>query len=252
MPLFGSAQTQEELEGFDLAAETRIQRLRVEDGEVRGTFSLRDVMEANPGIDIFGVHQIDYDWGGSDWETDPFHLNDVEPLPAALAPAFPGFEAGDLLLSPRSLNLVAVVDPETLRIKWYDFGRMRRQHDPDWQPDGTITVFDNSMHRPPSRILRIRPGHGSAPETTVETIVNGADHGFYSAIRGKHQVLGNGDVLVTSSQQGRVFEVDGDGSVRFEFLNTYRGDFSTRFAVSEAIRLPLDHFEGGVLDRRCG
>ena len=49
---------------------------------------------------------------------DPTHLNNVEPLPRAMAAAFPQFAPGDLLVSLRNVNTIAVIDPHTKRLKW--------------------------------------------------------------------------------------------------------------------------------------
>lgn len=214
-------------------------QVRTADGEIVRTATILDTIDANPGIDIFGVRQADYEQG-SRWVMgggDPFHPNDVDPLPAGFSDAYPRFQTGDLLISLRSLNLLYVVDPATLEVKWWRQGITRRQHDPDWNARGTITVFDNNMHRDHSHIIEIDP-------ETFETrrLIDGRDHDFYSWHRGKHQLLESGHVLVTSSAQGRVFEVAPDGSLTFDFLNLYTPDQGA-LVVSEARYLPMNYFE---------
>lgn len=197
-------------------------------------------IDANPDIDIFEIRR---DILKNKWLKEPLHPNDVEPLPAHMAPMFPEFSTGDLLISLRSLNLVYVLDPETLKVKWWRSGQYRRQHDPDWQPNGTITVYDNNMERLHdaegqmfSRILRINP------TSFVSTIAyNGSEDRFYSKIRGKHQLLPNGNILITSPMQGRVLEVTSEGETVFEFLNYYNGD--QNMVISKAIWLPTDFFD---------
>jgi len=92
-------------------------KVAVETGEIARYFSMDDIVAANPAINILQIRkQDDNDVGGNarntdeKWLDDPFHVNDIEPLPAALAGRFAGFDAGDLLLSARSLNLVFVLD----------------------------------------------------------------------------------------------------------------------------------------------
>ena len=55
-------------------------------------------------------------------------------------------------------------------------------------------------------------------------------------------------MLVTSSQQGRVFEVDEDGEVVFELVNVLGESFDERLVLSNAIRLPSDYFSEGVFE----
>ncbi|WP_371808759.1 arylsulfotransferase family protein [Ruegeria sp. HKCCD4884] len=74
---------------------------------------------------------------------DIFHPNELEPLPVDMPSAFPGFETRDLLISLPNSNMLAVIGREDNSIKWAACGPWWRQHDPYFQPDGTITVFSN-------------------------------------------------------------------------------------------------------------
>jgi len=222
-----------------------VNRVATATGEVVGRITMDEIIAANPSVDILEIRRKDDNWvtgnprrTTDDWLDDPFHTNDVEPLPAAIADRFAGFEAGDLLISARSLNLVFVLDPDTLEIKWWRTGPWRRQHDPDWQPTGEITVYDNQMNRDYSRIVGIHP---ASQETRV--VFDGRINDFYSRIRGKHQVTAAGNLLITSSQQGRIFELDENGQVAFEIYNTKPGSDKFNYPLSEAIWFPTDAFD---------
>ena len=217
-----------------------IVRFDLDTGNALSAFSITDLIAANPDLDIFGIRQDDY-YRASEWAADPFHTNDVDPLPQDLADAFEMFAAGDLLLSLRSLNLIVVVDPDTLAVKWWRSSAWRRQHDPDWLPDGRIAVYDNNMHRGPARIVAIDPA-----SNTVETLLDGAAHDFTAPIRGRVDIRG-GDILVTSAQQGRVFAVGEAGETWLDLRNLF--DDKRALLVSDARFLPLDFFDGAVWER---
>ena len=122
--------------------------------------------------------------------SDFTHLNDVEILTPELAPSFPMFEAGDLLVSLRNLNLLMVMSPSTGRIKWTRTGPYLRQHDPDFLATGKISVFDNRRDNSGgrlfggSRILGIDPGTGDA------TTLYGARKGEYFSPRNRVHTSG--------------------------------------------------------------
>ena len=83
---------------------------------------------------------------------DMFHPNDLEVLQPEMADVFDQFEAGDLLLSFRNLDLVMVVDRDSLAITWWSHGPWRRQHDPDFLADGRISLSTTTTRRGHRRI----------------------------------------------------------------------------------------------------
>lgn len=163
---------------------------------------------------------------------DMFHLNDVEILSATMAEQFPLFTAGDIMLSSRNYNQIWILDGHTHDLKWWMTGPMIGQHDPDFQADGSITVFDNqtSVGGSPanhylgnlggSRILRIDP------TTRRYTTVFSSNQytNFYTAYRGKHEVLDNGNLLLIETNAGRVLEVLPNGKPVWSYINAWDED----------------------------
>lgn len=208
-------------------------------GERIKSIPLPDIVEKNHDIDIFGIRQIDTG-KGSTWVDDGggrWHPNDISPLPKEYARFYKDFKPGDLLISLRNPNLIFVIDPDSLKVKWWRQGLVRRQHDPDWNDRGTITIFNNNMHREYSNIVEIDPA-----TYKHRVALDGKPYDFYTWWRGKHQPLPGGGLLVISSDQGRVFETDAEGNVTFEFINRYAENNQT-LAISEARFLAPDFFK---------
>jgi hypothetical protein len=171
------------------------------------------------------------------------HLNDVEELTREVAEGFSGFAAGDLLVSLRNQNLLLVVDPVTEIVKWHKAGPWLRQHDPDFQADGTITVFNNNDDGTKtgavlggSNIMTVEPA------TDRTSVAYGTRPGqtWYTDVMGKHQRLDNGHFLITETLAGRVFEVDPEGQVVWEYINRYDND--EVLVVTQATRYPESYF----------
>jgi hypothetical protein len=140
-------------------------------------------------------------------EEDPTHLNTVKTVPAAWADRFPLFDAGDLLVSFRNLNAIAVIDRQTRLVKWAMTGQFFRQHDPYFLSNGDILLYDN-WGGPPGRagrsqILRIDP----VSQRIVWRYAGTGERPFFSDIRGKLQPLPNGNVLIVEPEGGRIFEI---------------------------------------------
>lgn len=173
---------------------------------------------------------------------DPTHLNDIDVVTPALAARIEGVEAGDLLLSLREMNMIAIMDPDDGRLKWHHQGPFVRQHDPDIAEDGMIEIFNNrsklmSKAIDTSQIVRFDPTSGK----TDILFPKGEDDKFYTNIMGAHQKLANGNRLITESRQGRVFEVTEQGRIVWDYRLPYDDEVASLFSV--AMRLPLDYFE---------
>lgn len=203
-------------------------------GDVLRRIRLLDVLYAN-GLQRHIPKNRQHD------NADVVHLNDVEPLPAELAGDFPLFEAGDLLLSLRNLDLVAVLDPRTGRIEWSASQPFIMQHDPDWLEDGWIGIFDNNWDGTErgtmlggNRIVAVQPH----TDSTRVLFPGPASEPLYTSRRGKWEKLANGNLLIVESEQGRVVEVGPDGRTLWEWTAEPYGD-SRVPSVTRASRVDL-------------
>ncbi|WP_260925803.1 arylsulfotransferase family protein [Novosphingobium sp. 9] len=231
---------------WSIGAEDDIRKIDLASGHTVRDITVDAIRKANPDLTVLEMRRVDDNALGQNprgdagrYYHDAFHTNDAEPLPAAYAKAFPEFRAGDLLVSMRSLNLVMVVDPATLKVKWHANDVTLRQHDPDWEPDGTITVFDNQNGRQSTRIVRFDPRNPDSDHNYAVALAGGPLD-FYSRIRGKHQSLPDGGMLITSSEQGRIFETDAQGRIAMEMLVHDPEQPGQNFVVSEARWFPTD------------
>lgn len=209
---------------------------------------IEDVPILEPTIDwLIENQELDIIYGLNPEELDPLHLNDIEVVTPELSARISGSEPGDLLLSMRNLHALAVLNRSSGKIVWMQHGPWLKQHDPDIEQDGTITVFDNgSGHRMPgrdfvgARVLRFDPVTGLA-----ETVYpQNDDQRFFSFIMGTHQALPNGNILVTESTSGRVFEITPDGETVWSMV--FVAGTRSAALIEEARRYPLDFVDRSV------
>jgi hypothetical protein len=169
-------------------------------------------------------------------QEDPIHLNDVELIGKDFAKINEFANEGDILVSLKTIDSLAIIDKNEKVVKWAMCGPFLRQHDPDPSPDGTFYIFDNRtdegmwnearyITEPPSfgfsRIIQIEP----KSQKIVWSYVGSVTRPFYTSSNGKQQLLENGNVLVTEAEGGRIFEVSKDGSdIVWEFRNILEMD----------------------------
>ncbi|MCJ7801948.1 MAG: arylsulfotransferase family protein [Candidatus Marinimicrobia bacterium] len=137
----------------------------------------------------------------------------MEVLSSSFAEQFTLFEYGDIVVSLRELSSIVVLD-SLGKTKWLCTGIFTKQHDPDFEQNGWITVFDNRAGLGRSMIREINP-----ISNEVKTLYpTNQDQVFYSMVGGKHQKLNNGNRLITETCAGRVFEISPEGETIWEWI----------------------------------
>jgi hypothetical protein len=152
---------------------------------------------------------------------DFIHTNNIDLIESGEVEALPFAKEGQVLLSFRDINTLALLDLESEEIVWALRGGWIAQHDPDILPNGNILIYDNLGgfgEGGRTRILEIDP-----VTTGIEWRYAGSiEQPFFSEARGAQERLPNGNTLITETAGGRLFEVSQDGRIVWEFMNPVR------------------------------
>lgn len=172
---------------------------------------------------------------------DPTHINSLFELGPNR-----WFEAGDerfrpgnILLSARNLNAVFIVEKSTGGIVWQHSAELDWQHEAQMIPsgvvgEGLVVVFNNgtgnrNAYRR-SEILVIHPLDG-------RVVWRWSDPTFFTTVAGTQQVLPNGNLLITSSEGGRVFEVTPGKDTVWEWIPPFLPMRALRYAPDRCPQL---------------
>jgi hypothetical protein len=194
-------------------------------GIVESTLSLGQMIEQVPALMNKALAHIDNPRFRSELKPeylkrDVFHTNTIEVIRRDIEEKGKVlFKAGWIMVCPRHLDSIVVVDPDAKRIMWH-WGEDELQwpHDPSLLADGTVMVFDNGVGLNQSRVIQVSPGLGKI----TRTFVGDPPSSFFSETRGSAQLLANGNRLICDSEKGRAFEVDDNDNIVWEFWNPDR------------------------------
>jgi len=155
------------------------------------------------------------------------------------------FRPGNIILSPRNLSFIFIVDKKTKEIVWEYTGTyaggLAGQHEPymiekGLPGEGNIIVFDNGAppmrsvaHTGNSYIIEIDP-------VTEKLVWKYEDRRkFYSPFTSSVQRLPNGNTLICESGTPRIFEVTREGEIVWEHT------LEMHVGVARAYRYPYDY-----------
>jgi len=174
---------------------------------------------------------------------DLFHINSVEVFDGRLEHLWRFYKKGNVLISSRVMDCIAIVDLDEEKVVWATLGDWQTQHDPRLLANGNILLFDNLDTSHSSKVIEYNPMKGE-----IEWIYRGdPPESFFTGICGTSRRLPNGNTLIVESDFGRAFEVTRAGDTVWEFINPYRvGDGDELVAaLFDLIRLEPGYFTGG-------
>lgn len=168
---------------------------------------------------------------------DPTHINSIVEL--GENQWFNGgddrFRPGNILVSARNLNAIFIIEKSSGNIVWTHSEGLDFQHEALMVPNGVlgsglIVFFNNGYHDlnayRRSEIRVIHPMDG-------RLIWAYSSPTFYTTVAGVAQILPNGNLLITSSEGGRVFEVTPDRQIVWQWVPPN--------LPMRVVRYPADH-----------
>lgn len=184
-------------------------------GTLKRRVSMLEILQNSPYAFLFpSVQHVEFSSPSraDGNELDILHTNHIEVFDGHLAHRGPLYEEGNMLVSMRSMNAIAVINGASLEILWlWGPSNLALQHHPTVLENGNILLFDNGFEQ--SRILEIDP------QTNQIVWSYGPNGSFFSRTRGSNQRLPNGNTLITESDSGYVFEVTQTGETVWKFAN---------------------------------
>jgi len=226
-------------------------------GRKPGTWPKEAKFKGEPTRDFWVdfVREVDKDgktvWEWHAWDhigAGPDQLDSNYILPKAVGEGYDSFDwshfntaeylpkTDQVLLNSRNFSEIYIVDKKSGKIVkrwgnpsasgqgaapgWYDDGSQQifGSHHASMLANGNVQIFDNGSERPEgnrSRVIEVNPATGEI----VWQYASRGSNSFFSYRQGSAQRLPNGNVLVTSTQQGHLFEVTAEGEVVWEFVN---------------------------------
>lgn len=185
--------------------------------------------------------------GGPKMRSDFLHANFFQWMPGgALAERDPLYASGNVLVTLRRQDSVVVFDLARSEAVWaWGQGEVVGLHEATVLDNGHILLFDNR-----GRTYRPEDGDGWSRVVEIDPLTRRiiwqyrADppEDFYSHSRGTAARLAGGDTLISSSNQGRVFEVTPEGEIVWEYRTPHRDENGHR-AVLRAQRYPASFIE---------
>jgi hypothetical protein len=167
-----------------------------------------------------GLEYLLFSVGDRLFDSDPIHLNDIQPV--NFDTEF--WKKGDVFLSLRHQSMIVLYRPSTNKILWKFTGPIFHQHDVDILDDHRISIFNNNSKDFYSRdtvdgnneiiIYNFRTGKYSSylkdslSKNDVKTITSG-----------RSEILPNGDLFLEETIYGRTLYFNADGSLRWFHVN---------------------------------
>ena len=168
---------------------------------------------------------------GSNFEPDPIHLNDIQPV------NFDGkfWKKGDVFISLAHQSMVILFRPSTEKILWQHQKNIFYQHDVNIINEEEISIFNNNK-----KYFYLNKdfidGHNEVLIYNFETQQVSsylqkslAREDVRTPSQGRGEILANGDLFVEETDYARTLYFNSDGSLRWTHVN--RADNGSAYIV---------------------
>ena len=182
-------------------------------GDVLARVSLTDALARS------GYRHLLY--GMDDYEFNPLHVNDVQPV----LRDGPFWRRGDLFVSLRNNSVVLLYRPATDEVVWLQQGPWLHQHDIDVVSDSEISVFSNNAVRTRDGEYRVL----GANEVYVYDFATGEARSPWREAMRRHDVrtptmggatlFDDDGLMVEENDFGRVLRLSADGTLLWSYVN---------------------------------
>ena len=167
-----------------------------------------------------GLEYLLFSVGDNQFNRDPIHLNDIQPV--NIDGEF--WQKGDIFLSLRHQSMILLYRPSTNNIIWKGTGPFFHQHDVDILDNHRISVFNNKSKDFVD---------GDEVDGQNEVIIYDFKTDTYSShlkdsliendvrtiSQGRSEILPNGELFIEESNYGRTLFFNSDGSLRWTHVN---------------------------------
>jgi len=181
-------------------------------------------------------HRRDFS-GWDDASKDPSHTNSIRELPANrwFDAGDTRFRPGNIVVSARNLNTIFIIDKATGDVVWQYTKGLDHQHEAVMVESGRfaaglIVVFNNGLEDlhayRRSLVQAVDPVEG-------KVMWEYGSEFFFSYVGGTAQPLPGKNILITSGNSGRAFEITPGGRIVWEWVPS--------FNPMRVERLPYDH-----------
>jgi hypothetical protein len=172
---------------------------------------------------------------------DSAHINSINELPPNrwYDAGDRRFRPGNILVSARNLNTIFIIDKGSGDVVWRFSEGLDYQHEAvmvegDLVGAGLITIFNNGYNNlygyRRSRVQAIHP-------TRSEAVWEYAPKYLFTATGGTARRLSGGNTLITSTYGGRVFEIDAQGRIAWEWVPPHPPGRAERVAYDHCPQL---------------
>jgi hypothetical protein len=169
---------------------------------------------------------------------DILHTNAVQVLDGRFESRASFLRAGNILISSRTQDALAIIDPDRERVVWALTGLWKYQHSPTLLDSGTMLLFDNLGRKGASRVMEFDP----LTQQIAWSYTGDESRPLFSRCCGVSQRLPNGNTLITESERGRAIEVTAGNEIVWEFASPERAGERDELVATlfEVVRLRAD------------